>query len=97
MHGKFKVHNNFLPAVNPLPINLNPNTNKVLRENFFSLGVEVQPVINPQLQATHKLEQSPSLESFASFNPVAKHSGQHKIEIIPIKAWKLIILLPVEP
>ncbi|GFU59501.1 acetoacetyl-CoA synthetase [Trichonephila clavipes] len=27
-----------------------------------SEGVEVKPVMNPQLQATHKLEQSPSLE-----------------------------------
>ncbi|GFV15261.1 hypothetical protein TNCV_1595981, partial [Trichonephila clavipes] len=32
--------------------------------------VEVMPVMNPELQATHKLEQSPSLESSASFNPV---------------------------
>ncbi|GFT81052.1 hypothetical protein TNCV_1223041, partial [Trichonephila clavipes] len=33
--------------------------------------VEVQPVMNPQPKVTHKLEQSPSLESSASFNPVA--------------------------
>ncbi|GFX74030.1 DDE_Tnp_IS1595 domain-containing protein [Trichonephila clavipes] len=30
-----------------------------------------KPVMNPQLQATHKLQQSPSLEFSASFNPVA--------------------------
>ncbi|GFT62130.1 hypothetical protein TNCV_3812781 [Trichonephila clavipes] len=71
MHGKFKVHNNFLPAVNPLPINLNPNTNKrIEREFLIFFRVEVKPVMNPQLQATHKLEQSPSLESSASFHPV---------------------------
>ncbi|GFW43859.1 CCHC-type domain-containing protein [Trichonephila clavipes] len=34
-------------------------------------GVEEKPDMNPQLQATHKLEQNPSLESSASFNPVA--------------------------
>ncbi|GFX64627.1 hypothetical protein TNCV_2261501 [Trichonephila clavipes] len=38
---------------------------------FTKDRVEVKPVMNPQLQATHKLEQSPSLESSASFNRVA--------------------------
>ncbi|GFV05898.1 hypothetical protein TNCV_2552651 [Trichonephila clavipes] len=80
VYGKEAIHRQHVAKM----VSLFNQADRMSETAIWHGEVEVKPVMNPQLQATHKLEQSPSLESSASFNP--EHSGQHKIEIIPIKA-----------